>query len=84
MRFAPAKLSRIIRKSSKDTCVNCGLPAHSPIAQTSGALVSRRSLTLMYPRLSNSTPAASEPDLGGVGSAPCRDQDVTALNGLLT
>jgi hypothetical protein len=25
-----------------------------------------------------------EPDPGGVGTAPCRDQDVAALDGLLT
>jgi hypothetical protein len=28
--------ARMIRKSSVDTCVNCGFPAHSLIAQTSG------------------------------------------------
>ena len=28
-----------MRKSSTETCVNCGLPAHSPIAQTPGAVV---------------------------------------------
>jgi hypothetical protein len=45
LRFPPAKLSRMIRKSSIETCVNCGLPAHSPIAQVLGAVVSSRSLT---------------------------------------
>ena len=45
LRAPPARLSRMIRKSSTETCVNCGLPAQSPIAQTSGAVVSRRSLT---------------------------------------
>jgi hypothetical protein len=44
---SPGQIVQEIRKSSKDTWVNCGPPAHSPIAQTSGALVSRRSLTLM-------------------------------------
>src|SRR6516165_1605673 len=29
----------MIRKSSSDICVNCGLPAHSPTAHTSGALI---------------------------------------------
>src|SRR5262245_40251309 len=51
----------MMRKSSSDACVNCGLPAHSPIAQTLGAVVSSRSLTRMYPRASNSTPASSSP-----------------------
>jgi hypothetical protein len=37
------------RKSSMLMCVNCGLPATSPIAQTPGAVVCSRSLTLMYP-----------------------------------
>jgi hypothetical protein len=45
LRFLPARLSRMMRKSSSDMCVNCGLPAHSPIAQTSGALVSNRPFT---------------------------------------
>ena len=46
-RFPPARLSRMIRKSSSDMCVNCGLPAHSPMAHTSGALVSSLPLTRM-------------------------------------
>jgi hypothetical protein len=47
LRLPPARFSVMIRKSSADACVTCGLPADSPIAQTSGALVSRRSLTRM-------------------------------------
>src|SRR5262249_25608278 len=34
LRFSPARLSLMILKSSADTWVNCGLPAHSPTAQT--------------------------------------------------
>jgi hypothetical protein len=37
LRLPPAKLSRMMSKSSTETWVNCGLPAHSPIAQISGA-----------------------------------------------
>jgi hypothetical protein len=36
-------------ESSTLTCVNCGLPATSPMAQTPGALVARCSFTWMYP-----------------------------------
>ena len=61
VRLPPFRLSRTTRKSSKATCVNCGLPAQSPIAQTPAALVSKRSFTLIYPRASRSTPAASRP-----------------------
>jgi len=46
VRFPPLRLSRTIRKSSKATCVNCGLPAHSPIAHTAGDVVSSLSFTL--------------------------------------
>ena len=45
LRLPPARLSLMIRKSSADTWVNCGLPAHSPTAQIAEALVSSRSLT---------------------------------------
>ena len=41
--------------------MNCGLPAHSPIAQTPGAVVCRRSSTFKYPLASSSTPAISSP-----------------------
>src|SRR3546814_8885224 len=44
-RLAPFRLSRIKRKSSSDIWVNCGVPAHSPIAQVLGTVVSSRSLT---------------------------------------
>src|SRR6516162_4940211 len=47
LRLPPERLSLMMRKSSSDACVNCGLPAHSPIAQTLGAVVSSRSLTRM-------------------------------------
>src|SRR6266404_3280830 len=56
--------------SPQFTHVNCGLPAHSPIAQTSGALVSSRSLTLMYPRGSSSTSAISSPMPAVLGVRP--------------
>ncbi len=46
VRLVPLRLSRMMRKSSSDTWVNWGLPAHSPMAQVSGAVVSSRSLTL--------------------------------------
>src|SRR5262245_51757742 len=73
----------MIRKSSPATCVNCGLPAQSPMAQTSGAVVSNRSLTRIYPRASNSTPASSRPIPLGVWNATRRDQNVAALDLLL-
>src|SRR5437899_2084114 len=72
VRSPPARLSRMIRKSSNDTWVNCGLPAHSPTAQTSDALVSSRSLTATYPRVSSATPARSSPIPLGVGERLCR------------
>jgi hypothetical protein len=68
-------------KSLKETWVNCGLPAHSPIAQTLGALVFRRSLTVAS-RVQFDT-GHIEPDPGGVGTAPCRNQYVAPFDGLL-
>jgi hypothetical protein len=70
LRFAPAKLSLMMRKSSPATCVNCGLPAQSPMAQTLGAVVSNRSLTRIYPRASNPTPAFSSPMSCVFGTRP--------------
>ena len=63
--------------------MNCGLPAHSPIAQTSGAVVSSRSLTLNVAARVQLDAGRFEPDPGGVGSAPGRGQDVAALDRLL-
>ena len=57
----PARLSRTMRKSSSDMWVNIGLPAHSPKAQTSGALVSSRSLTRTKAAAAGSTPVLVEP-----------------------
>ena len=51
----------MMAKSSSDTCVKYGLPAHSPIAQTFGAVVSRRSFTRMCPFSVTSIPAFSSP-----------------------
>jgi hypothetical protein len=34
VRFPPARFSRMSRKSPTETCVNWGLPAHSPMAHT--------------------------------------------------
>src|SRR3954447_25390654 len=53
VRLPPARLSRTTRQSSSPACVNCGLPAHSPVAHTSGALVCSLSLTRTYPRASS-------------------------------
>ena len=47
VRDRPARSSRTTRKSSNTTWVKCGLPAHSPIAQTEGALARSRSSTSM-------------------------------------
>src|SRR5262249_30050968 len=72
-----------MRKSSPATCVNCGLPAQSPIAQTSGAVVSNRSLTRIYPRASNSTPLSSSPIHCVFGMRPAATQNVAAIKLLL-
>ena len=45
--FSTLVRNGITRKSSSEACVNCELPAHSPIAQMSCAVVSSRSFTLM-------------------------------------
>ena len=63
--------------------MNCGLPAHSPIAQTSGtglqALVDFNvAMTVQF------NTGHLEPGPGAVGTTPCRDQDVATLDGLLT
>ena len=47
LRLPPVRLSRTMRKSSCETWVNCGLPAHSPMAQMFRAVVSSRSFTLI-------------------------------------
>ena len=51
-------------------CVKFGLPAQSPAAQTSFAVVCSRSLTLMCPRSSVSTPAFSRPMPSVFGMRP--------------
>src|SRR5215213_7116767 len=48
-------------------CVKAGPPLMSPRAQTPGTLVSRRAFTLIWPRLSVSTPAASRLSLSVLG-----------------
>src|SRR5712691_8338874 len=77
----PARLSRTTRQSSSPTCVNCGLPAHSPVAQTSGALVWSLSLTRMYPRESSSTPALamSSPSVLGVRPVATRMSEASTV-----
>ena len=74
----------MIRKSSTDTCVNCGLPAHSPIAQTSGALVCQPLIHPYVAAVIQLDAGPLEPDLGGVGRAPHRDQNVGAVDLLLS
>ena len=64
--------------------MNCGLPAHSPIAHTSGAVVSNRSLTLNVAAAVQLDAGLREPDPRCVRHAPRRDQDVAAFNGLFT
>jgi hypothetical protein len=63
--------------------VNCGLPAHSPIAHASGALV-------FEPVVDRDIPSKVERDAGqvesnpsGIGCASGRDQDIAAFNGLI-
>ena len=80
LRFPPARLSRTMRKSSSDMWVNSGLPAQSPSAQTSGALVSSRSLTLTKAAVGELDAGLVEPDAFGVRNAPGRDEDVAALD----
>jgi hypothetical protein len=49
LRFAPARLSLMIRKSSPATCVHWGLPAHSPIAlEAAQPLTNMEALVLDY------------------------------------
>src|SRR6266404_2539576 len=69
-RWPPRILSCTMWKSFSEMCVKCGLPAHSPAAQTSGAVVSRRSFTLTYARLVVSTPARSRPIPSVLGVRP--------------
>ena len=69
-RLPPVKLAWTTRKSSTLMCVNCGLPATSPIAQMFGAVVWSRSLTLIYPRSVSSTPANSIPSPSVFGMRP--------------
>ena len=63
-------------------CVNCGLPAHSPSA--------RHPATRLQPIVDADITATvqldadlAEPDPGGVGNTPGRDEDVAAFDGLL-
>src|SRR5262249_49776674 len=84
LRFPPARLSLMIRKSSIETWVNCGLPAHSPIAQDLAGGVPRPLINEIEPGPANPAPRLIEPDPGGVWNASRRDQDVAALDLLLT
>src|ERR1700704_4982391 len=84
VRVPPARLSAMTLKSSADTCVNCGLPAHSPIAQTLGALVSNSLVDADVAATVQLDTCLIEPDPGCVRNAPRRDQDVAALDLLLT
>lgn len=70
VRRPPPKLSLITRKSSSDIWVNCGLPAHSPIAQVLGAVASRRSLTRIIAALGEFDPRLFEADPLRVGGPP--------------
>src|SRR5215470_10924838 len=80
LRLPPARLSRMMRKLSWDACVNCGLPAHSPIAQTLGAVDSNRSVAMSV----QLDAGLVEPDAGGIGNASCCGQDIAAFDLLLT
>src|SRR4029079_10468797 len=95
LRFPPARLSLTMRKSSSEICVNCGLPAHSPSAQTSGRLSraarSREHSPARSTRCAPRRVAAHiatlveldaglfEADACGVREASRRDQDVAAI-----
>jgi hypothetical protein len=63
--------------------VNIGLPAHSPRAQMSGALVSQRLVDCNKAAIVQVYAGLVEPDACGVRNAAGRDQDVAALDGLL-
>ena len=63
-------------KSSSDTCVKYGLPAHSPIAHTFRAVVSRRSFTRMCPFSVTSMPRLFEANSLCVWRASKRNQKV--------
>src|SRR6516225_3754341 len=82
LRSPPARLSLMMRKSSSDACVNCGLPAHSPIAQTLGAV--QPLIDANVPTSVQLDAGLFEPDAGGIGNASCRGQDIAALDLLLT
>src|SRR5229473_1705886 len=83
VRVPPLRLAEMIRKSSNETWVNCGLPAASPIAKTSGALVSSRSLTAIYPRSSSTTPATSSPIPAVLGVRPAATRRSLPSMGLI-
>ena len=74
----------MMSKSSSDTCVKYGLPAHSPIAHTFGAVVSRRSFTRMCPFSVTSIPAFSSPMPACVGRTSKRHENVGSLHGSRT
>jgi len=70
-----------MRKSSADTWVNCGLPAHSPTAQTSGARLEPVVDRDISPCVERDT-GELERDPFGIGGAPGPGQDVAAFDGL--
>ena len=63
--------------------MNCGLPAHSPMAQTSGARGLQPLVDANVAARVQLDAGLLEPDPGGVRHASRRDQDVAALDVLL-
>lgn len=69
----------MMAKSSLDTCVKYGLPAHSPIAQTFGTDVSRRSFTRMC-LLGQLDSGLFQADSLSIGRTPDRSENVRSIN----
>src|SRR5215469_2990493 len=80
LRWPPFRFSWMMAKSSLDTCVKYGLPAHSPIAQTFGADVSRRSFTRMCPFFGQLDSGLLQADSLSIGRTPNRSENVRSFN----
>src|SRR5438105_904141 len=68
-----------MRKSSSDTCVKYGLPAHSPTAHTFGAVVSKRSFTRMCPSSGDVDSHLFQADSLCVWRTPKRSENVRSF-----
>src|SRR5215469_8854943 len=78
-RLPPAMLSLTTLKSSVEICVNCGLPAQSPMAQTPSAVVCKTLVHLHIAAVGRLHARLFEADAARIGRTSCGYQQVGAF-----